>query len=564
MPEVHVQIDGRELTVPHTFTVLQAAERAGIGVPKLCAHPALAPIGACRICLVEIEKQRVLQPACTFPVSEGMVVHTNSPKVRDARRFVLELLFSERNHFCMFCEMSGSCELQSLAYEYGLDHWEYDRAFPRLGVDASRKFFVMDHNRCILCRRCIRACDSLVGNQTLGIKNRGAQSMIVADMDVPFGQSSCVSCGTCLQVCPTGALFDRASAYMGATEEITRVKSRCVGCSVGCGVEWIIRQNRLIRIEGDWDAKPNNGLLCEMGRFAPLHETRQRVRTPLVKSANGFEETDWDHAASMVADKIKAAGDKLAVVVSGFATTEAAQAIVTGLPGHKSLADGAAPAGAGACLSVLDEADLYIVVNTDVAKLFPVASFAIKRGMRSRGARLIILDDAETSLDGWAACKYESTAVAKAVELAAGAQMPAIVYGAAGASVAAQMAKALPTSKTVAFAPGGNTLGLAGAGITAAAPRKDARCFYVMANEMAQPSSDLLTALAQADFVAVQACFREPWQSIADVILPTPTTYEKSGTITNAEGRTLALQAGTQPDAKSEVAVIQLISSLTS
>ncbi|NLG28541.1 MAG: 2Fe-2S iron-sulfur cluster binding domain-containing protein, partial [Chloroflexi bacterium] len=499
MPEVHVSIDGRELTVPHTFTVLQAAESAGIEVPKLCAHPALAPIGACRICLVEVEKQRVLQPACTFPVSEGMVVHTNTPKVVNARRFVLELLFSERNHFCMYCEMSGSCELQSLAYEYGLDHWEYDRAFPKLAVDASRKYFVMDHNRCILCRRCVRACDDLVGNQTLGIKDRGAESMIVADMDVPFGDSSCVSCGTCLQVCPTGALFDRASAYMGATKEITRVKSRCMACSVGCGVEWIVRQNRPIRVEGDWDAKPNKGLLCEMGRFGPLHDRRQRVRTPLVRGAESLEEATWDQAAALVAGKLKTAGAKLSVVVSGFATNEAGEAIVKGLPGHHSLADGAAPDVAGTCVSTLEESDLFIVVQTDVAKLFPVASFAIKRGVRGRGARLIIVDDAETGLDGWAMRCYASKDAAKVIALASGAQNPTVVFGAPGAELAAQIAKGLPHSKCVAFAPAGNTLGLSAAGIVSGAPQAGSTCIYVVANEMVAPSPALRAALETAD-----------------------------------------------------------------
>ncbi|HHX63985.1 MAG TPA: 2Fe-2S iron-sulfur cluster binding domain-containing protein, partial [Chloroflexi bacterium] len=283
MPDVRVTIDGKEVSVPAQSTVLEAAEAAGVEIPVLCHHPVLKPIGACRMCLVEVEKQRTLQPACTFPVTDGMVVHTASPAVMDARRFVLQLLFSERNHFCMFCQQSGSCELQSLAYQYGLDHWEYDRAFPEMPVDASRKYFAMDHNRCILCRRCIRVCDEMVGNHTLGLKNRGAETMVIADMDVPFGESSCVSCGSCLQVCPTGALMDRASAYLGADEEVTRVKSRCMACSVGCGVELVLREGRVIRIEGDWDAEPNHGLLCEIGRFMPLHETRQRARKPMVR-----------------------------------------------------------------------------------------------------------------------------------------------------------------------------------------------------------------------------------------------------------------------------------------
>ena len=263
---------------------MQAALAAGIDIPRLCHHPAVESIGACRICLVEIEKQRALQPACTFPVAEGMVVKTETPAVVESRKFVLNLLFSERNHFCMFCQMSGNCELQDLAYRYKMDHWLYDRGFPKLPVDSSRTYFVMDHNRCILCRRCIRACGDLVGNHTLGLRQRGAESMMTADMDVPFGESSCVSCGTCLQVCPVGALLDRTSAYGGVEEQVQRVKTTCQSCSTGCAAELIVRDNHVLRVESDWDGEVNHGLLCVMGRFEPLYE-----RAPARDQADGAQ-----------------------------------------------------------------------------------------------------------------------------------------------------------------------------------------------------------------------------------------------------------------------------------
>ena len=392
MVDVRVTIDGQQVSVPRHSTVLDAAELAGIDIPTLCAHPSIEPIGACRICLVEVEKQKVLQPACTFPVSDGMVVHTQSDKVKGSRRFVLQLLFSERNHFCMYCQMSGSCELQTLAYENGLDHWEYDRAFPKMPVDASREYFVMDHNRCILCRRCIRVCDELVGNNTLGLWNRGAETMIIADMNVPFGESSCVSCGTCLQVCPTGALMDRASAFMGADAEVRRVKSRCTACSVGCGVELIVRGNRVIRVEGDWDAEPNRGLICEVGRFHLLNDRRRPVVKPLVKGANGLEPASWDEAMAKVASGLKSAGDAVCSVVSGNITTEAVQAL-SSMAGLKTQMGVITKDGKAGSLAALDEADLFLVVNTDLTLDYQVAGFAIKRGVRQRGARLVLVGD---------------------------------------------------------------------------------------------------------------------------------------------------------------------------
>ncbi len=560
MATVNVTIDGVTGSVPAQSTVLEAARLVGVKIPTLCDHPAIKPIGACRICLVEVEKQRTLQPACVFPVSEGMVVHPMSPKCIEARRFVLQLLFSERNHFCMFCQMSGSCELQSLAYEYGLDHWLYDRGFPKLAVDASRDSFVMDHNRCILCRRCIRACDELVGNNTLGLKNRGASTMVIADMDVPFGDSSCVSCGTCLQVCPTGALLDRLSAYMGATKEVTRVKSRCNACSVGCGVELVVRDNRVIRVEGDWDAEPNHGLICQIGRFSLLSDKRERVVKPLIKTDGDWKEATWDQALAQVASGLKAAGDKIRTVVSGIASTETAQAMAK-LPGEKYAMDGAATE-ASSPLAALDEADVFVVAQTDLTANYQVASFAIKRGIRHRGARLIVLDDQKNGLDSWAAYRWSPQDANKAIEIAKGAQSPAILFDPRGAALASKLAAVLPNAKLVRFAPGGNSLGLAANGISAGFAANGAPAYYVLAGETTQISETLLQALKKASFVVVQASFQQPWAGVADVILPSPTLFEKAGSIINTEGRVAQLAKAVETAQPGEAEIVQRLIAL--
>jgi len=560
MPDVKVTIDGITGTVPAASTVLEAAEHLGIEIPTLCHHPAIKPIGACRICLVEIEKQRVLQPACTFPVSDGMVVHTKSQQVIDSRRFVLQLLFSERNHFCMFCQMSGSCELQSLGYEYGLDHWEFDRPYPKYEVDASRKYFVMDPDRCILCRRCVRVCDELVGNNTLGLKHRGAETMIMADLDVPFGESSCVSCGTCLQVCPTGALMDRASAYMGATDEIARVKSRCTACSVGCGLELVVRDNRVIRVEGDWDAAPNKGLLCEIGRFALLHEERQRVYEPLVRTDIGLTPASWETALETVSDKFGAANGKLMSVVSGYATTEAARTIVERFPGDKVAMEGAPTAEANADFAALDEADCFIIVGVDLTVNYQVAGFAVKRSRRHRRVPLFVIDDKENGFDSWASAKLSPDNPGKAIKVAVQAEAPVIICDAASYTKATDLAKSLPKAKVVSFGPGGNSAGLSSAGVQTAFKENDARAYYVLAGEAAKVDDALLKALRNADFVVVQASFREPWESVADVILPSPIMHEKGGTIVNAEGRVTELVAAVSNGLPSETEVIERLS----
>ena len=560
MPNVSVTIDGVAGSVPSRSTIMEAARQLGVDIPTLCDHPELRSIGACRICLVEVEKQRTLQPACTFPVSEGMAVHTQTPAVVDSRRFVLQLLFSERNHYCMFCQMSGSCELQALAYRYGLEHWVYDRPYPKLPVDASRTYFVMDHNRCILCRRCVRACDELVGNGTLGLKHRGANTMVIADMDVAFGDSSCVSCGTCLQVCPTGALMDRASAYMGATKEVTRVPSTCTACSVGCGVDLIMRENRVIRVEGHWGAEPNRGLLCEQGRFGLLYDKRQRVRQPLVQVQGAWAKASWEDALQQAAVGFKAAGQQTCSVVSGCASTEAAQALAA-LPGDKMLMDGQA-LPIKDTLAVLDEADLYLVPGLDLSKHYPVAGFAVKRGVRQRGAHLIQIDSAENDMDPWTMHSYRADQIDKAVQIAQGAQMPVIVYDPAGADLAAQLAQALPNAKLVSLVPDANTRGLATQGITQAFAANGAKAYYVVAGETAQVPTALMDALRQADFVVVQASFREPWDQVADVILPSPVAYEKAGTFVSTEGRTNRISIAVQTRLLPEEQVIERLAAL--
>ncbi len=267
---IKLTIDGKTVEVKEGTTVLEAAEQAGIYVPTLCHHPQLTPYGGCRLCMVDVEGARTLQPSCTMPASDGMVVNTKSQKVLDARKFVLTLIFSERNHFCMYCQVSGGdCELQNRAYDEGMTHWDLQPNWTPYDVDASHPFIVLDNNRCILCRRCVRACGELVGNYTLGFEERGAKSFLVADYDVPLGESTCVSCGTCVQICPTGALIDRQSAYQGKETEVDHHIGVCTECSVGCVRDVLTRDNRLVRIEGDWDAQPSNGLLCERVASSP-------------------------------------------------------------------------------------------------------------------------------------------------------------------------------------------------------------------------------------------------------------------------------------------------------
>ena len=205
-------IDGQLVSAADGSTVLQAAHDAGVKIPTLCHLEGVMDIGACRLCLVEVTGTPKLLPACVVKIWEGMEVKTNTERLQKYRKMILELLFAERNHVCAVCVSNGHCELQTLAMELGMDHVRYDYCFPKLGVDGSHRLFGIDHNRCVLCVRCMRVCHFVEGAHTWDVSGRGAGARVITDLNRPWGEStSCTSCGKCVNGCPTGALFRRGS-----------------------------------------------------------------------------------------------------------------------------------------------------------------------------------------------------------------------------------------------------------------------------------------------------------------------------------------------------------------
>jgi bidirectional [NiFe] hydrogenase diaphorase subunit len=205
-----LQIDGQEVSARSGQTILEVALENEIYIPTLCHMEGLSDVGACRLCLVEIKGTSKLQAACVTAVFEGMDVSTNSERLQKHRRTILELLFAERNHVCSVCVANGHCELQALGQEQGLTHVRLPYRNPELTVDASLDRFTVDHNRCILCTRCVRVCAEIEGAHVWDVANRGIDSIVITDLHDNWGSSSCTRCGKCVQVCPTGALFDKS------------------------------------------------------------------------------------------------------------------------------------------------------------------------------------------------------------------------------------------------------------------------------------------------------------------------------------------------------------------
>ena len=598
---VTVTIDGKQLEIPDGTTVLRAAQSAGIHIPTLCDHPHLTPYGGCRLCLVEIEGARTLQPSCTMPVSNNMVVHTDTTKVQDARKFVLTLIFSERNHFCPYCQVSGGdCELQNSAYGEGMTHWPLQPNWQPYSMDASHPYIILENNRCILCRRCVRACGELIGNYTLGFEERGARSILVADTGVPLGESTCISCGACVQVCPTGALIDRWSAYRGHDDQVERTQTICVGCSIGCGLDVLTRDNGLVRIEGNWDAPINEGVLCEIGRFEPMTNKCERLATPMVRKNGSLKAATWEEALTTAAAGLKdlkgKAGDGVAAVISTrqpietlshfkqfFADKMGSDLVTTTEEGAYTqvaakLADDLGKSFEGNLQEMIG-ADGFLVFGTDLVKDHQVAGFFVKRVL-GNGPRLLVMDPKANGLDDLAnkALKAskgsaEDTLAAltaavvklglakgktsvKAEELntyasktglksedyldaafvIASAQKPVIVYEKGVSPAALKEFSDLINAKLISVKGEANSLAASQLGLEKSLKTANYKAAVVALGDDT-PSQKMIKDLEKLSFKVVIATYASALTAAADVVLPAANWLEQEGHYLSLDGR---------------------------
>ena len=305
---VRLTIDGRTIEATAGENLLAVARRNGFDIPGLCYHERLTPTGGCRLCLVKVEGGRGPTPACTLQASDGLTVTAFDEELEADRRWLIELLLAEHNCDCVVCEAAGRCELQDLAYRYGLDkrtrrYTLPDRTLP--DVDDSSPVLVYDPSKCILCERCVKACDEIQGKEILSYAYRGLNAVVTAGPE-GWEASACDGCGECVQLCPTGAIREKLAEQPPREWEMESVQTTCSYCGVGCQIDLWVHEGRIVNVTGS-DAIPNFGSTCVKGRFGHDYiQASDRLTTPLVKRDGAFVEATWDEALDLVASRVSA------------------------------------------------------------------------------------------------------------------------------------------------------------------------------------------------------------------------------------------------------------------
>lgn len=418
-PDVTLAIDGRAVTVPAGTSVMRAAALSGGAIPKLCASDNLAAFGSCRLCLVEVEGMRGTPASCTTPVAEGMVVHTQTPRLEKLRRGVMELYISDHPLDCLTCSANNDCELQDAAAQVGLRDVRYGYSGENhldAVADQSNPYFDFDPSKCIACSRCVRACDEVQGTFALTMDGRGFASKISAGQaGDDFLASECVSCGACVQACPTATLNEKAVTAIGKPERA--VVTTCAYCGVGCTFRAELKGEQLVRMVPWKDGKANHGHSCVKGRFAWGYANHQdRILAPMIRESieEPWREVSWDEALRYTAERLNAikaqhGARALGGITSSRCTNEEAylvQKLVRAGFGSNNVDTCArvchSPTGYGLKTtfgtsagtqdfdSVMD-ADVIMVIGANPTDAHPVFASQMKRRLR-QGARLIVID----------------------------------------------------------------------------------------------------------------------------------------------------------------------------
>lgn len=414
-------IDNLSIEVPENTTILEAAEQLGIEIPTLCHLKDLTPEGSCRMCLVEVEGARGLMAACSAPCAEGMVVHTESERVIESHRFVLGLMLSNHRLDCFNCASNGDCRLQDYCFKYGVEQAEYVGDMCDEPIDDSNPLYDYDPTKCILCRRCVRTCRYIQCNGTITVAGRGFDTNVTPPMERLLKDSNCVSCGNCVQACPTGALSLKSSKKFRSWE-VKKTLTTCPHCATGCQLELLTKDGKIVAARGA-DGPSNEGQLCVKGRFGSFDfvHSPERLKYPLIKKNGKFERASWDEALDLIASKMTELKKKYGSdALAGFSCSRAPnednyvfQKMVRTVFGtnnvdncarvcHSASVHGLATTlGSGAMTNTIkditEEPEVMLIVGSNPTEAHPVVGARIRRAVK-RGCKLIVVDPRDITL----------------------------------------------------------------------------------------------------------------------------------------------------------------------
>jgi formate dehydrogenase (NADP+) alpha subunit len=420
MPETKLTIDNKEVEVEAGTTILEAARQLGIDIPTFCYDPELPPNGACRICVVEVEKARALIASCVTPVAPGMVVYTESERVVRARKEILSLMVANHPLVCITCEKTGECKLQDYCYRYGVSDSAYVGEIKELSADDSNEFFIRDMNKCILCGICVGKCQDVVGAGAIDFTKRGFISNVGPAYEDRIEDSTCVFCGLCIDSCPVGALTPKFGVGKGRSWELETTRAICPYCSVGCGLDLHSKDGVITGVTAAAESPVNRGHLCARGKFGwDYQQSSERITTPLIKSNGVFVEVSWEEALGYIADNLndlrnRYGASSLMGLCSPKLTNEESylfQKLIRSLGSnnidsytrhcHASSVDAMMEVLGGAAMTnsieELVSAKSILVIEADPLDSHPIIGYRVREAVR-KGAKLIVANDEQVGL----------------------------------------------------------------------------------------------------------------------------------------------------------------------
>ena len=612
MPDlINLTIDGRAVKVPPQTLLIDAAKTVGIEIPAFCYYEGLSLAAACRMCLVEVEKMPKMMTACTLPVSEGMVVRTETEQVKQARKYTLEFLLTNHPLDCPVCDKGGECELQDMVFRYGAGESRYTEEKVHTPEKQFSPVVYFDAPRCILCFRCVRVCNEALGVGALGVVNRGVVSEIAPNVG---DHLECDECGACIDICPVGALTSGAYRYQTRPWEMTHIGTICTHCGDGCKTTLGTRNDQIIRGNNRDRSGINGEFLCIKGRYAfDFYDHPERLQSPLMRVNGKLEEVSWAQALQAVAQQFtqtRAAGGTFGVIGSNHTTNEenfylqkfARQVLNTNNIDHHRTGDVITllDALSGKTSKLAKVSDLYerkavLILGTDLALEHPMLSYQIRANYRHHQAHVYVVTPQAVREDKYAAAivrgrdyeslrdklkaepelvilfddSYQGDELRKLVDFAESLGIPVkfvclLDYANSRGAVDMGLTPELlpgykPTGQEgmhlneIIAAPL-DVLWVVGANPLKNAEPNQSRDEPSPSRDQPNQSRDREGAvLRKAGFLVVQDMFLTETAQQADVVLPAASAYEKGGTVTNTSGEVQRLTRaintmGAKPD----------------